>query len=280
MRSREQAERSQDQPSRSTHTVMQTSVATAAANVLALQRSAGNHATSQLLQRTLDPSLKGRDVDRRLQNILAKPGKGRFGKGAEPDTSIYDAIVASETSYTWELIQADHGPFTENVGNFTHDGTEQITLYRADNRTPPKLKGSNPPGFGTRTVTPFSLLKADLLKDPAAFAEDQVRNNRQDLKSYATDTQAGGYAAADRTLYRIDLGNWTKFKHPKNPVIILANSNDLATATRIAINTGKSTHEIFLLFEVGLTDITEAQTPGNAMAPIDWNTVVAEAPGR
>jgi hypothetical protein len=120
-----------------------------------------------------------------------------------------------------------------------------------------------------------------MLKDVNLFVEDHVRQNRQDLKSYATDVQAGGFASADRYLYKIDLGVWTEFTRPPRPrglpsAVILANSNNLVDATRIAIDTKKATNEIFLLFELGYKDITDVKAPGGQMTAIDWDQVTAD----
>jgi hypothetical protein len=247
----------------------------------AVQRLIGSHGMGQSLQRKLDGSLQGADPKIRLEFLLSGI-PAQVGLAA-PGKNLYEQIVNSPAKYDWATIQTNFGHlFPQKLNTLTAQGTQRFTLYRADGRSPGKLKGSNPPGFGTRTVTPFELLKAALIKDPKLFIEDHVRQNRQDLKSYATDLGAGGYASADRYLYEIDFGQWSRFQAPKMPgsaaPIILANNATLTAATQIAVDTNKPTKEVFLLFEVGLNDITSVRDPGaNAFAPINWSNVVAEA---
>jgi hypothetical protein len=225
---------------------------------------------------TLHASLQGQDANLRLKYLLAMPGRSAY---APLDESRYKAIVDAREVYDWPAVQQRYAPFPQNLTGYAVAGQRQISLYRADGRAPDKLKSGNPPGFGVRISVPFGLLKATLLKNVTEFAEDHVRYNRQDLKSYATDNNAGGFASADRHLYEIDFGQWREFKRPpvqgKLPSpTILANSNSLDNATKIAIDTLKPTGEIFLLFEVDLADISSVRRPGSAaLQRINWNTV-------
>jgi hypothetical protein len=244
-----------------------------------MQQLNSAHRSANLLQRKLDNSLKGRDALNRLETALTTAG----GFLKAPSRELYDKILNSDKVYTWEMIEQEFSDqFIQNLNGYVPTGSQQVVLYRADGRSPAKLKGSNPPGFGMRSSVPFGLLKAALLKNPNAFAEDHIRSNRQDLKSYSTDVGAGGFASNDRHLYEIDLGSWSVFERPVRHGMlasskILANASNLANATKIAIDTVKSTNEIFLLFELGLTDITSVRVPGaNTIDRIDWNKVVAE----
>ncbi|MEM7581260.1 MAG: DUF4157 domain-containing protein [Cyanobacteria bacterium P01_A01_bin.80] len=234
-----------------------------------------HHEMIRTIQRKLDGSLKGRDVQRRLETVLTTAG----GFLKPPNRELYKQILKSKTVYTWDMIERDFSnQFVQNLGGYVMTGTRQVTLYRADGRSPGKLKGANPPGFGVRASVPFGLLKAALLKNPNAFAEDHVRNNRQDLKSYATDMDAGGYASG-RHLYKIDFGLWWVFERPSQKgklpsAAILANNQTLQGATKIAIDTRKPTKEIFLLFEVELEDIGSVRAPkDSAFAPIHWDSI-------
>jgi len=225
---------------------------------------------------TLHGSLLGQDANMRLKYLLSQPGKSTF---APLDESRYKEVVSAKEQYDFPAIQRKYAPFPQNLNGYAPAGQRQVKLYRADGRAPDKLKTANPPGFGVRISVPFELLKAAMLKDVTFFAEDHVRNNRQDLKSYATDDDAGGFASSDRCLYEIDFGQWREFKRPpvqgKLPSpTILANSGTLDGATKIAIDTAKPTREVFLLFEVELRDITSVKRPGSAgLQRIDWDAV-------
>ena len=222
----------------------------------------------------LDPTLTGEDAKLRLRFLLQKV-TGTFVKKA--DDSLFEEVVKSPTRYNFKKILEDFGENFLVTREFRSSGTRNLVCYRADGRSPEQLKGSNPPGFGTRTITPFELLRACLLKDPDGFAEDQVRSNRPDLKSYSTNMAAGGYDSNDRYLYEVDFGQWHEFS--QKVCTILANDVDLSKATKVAVDTGKSTQEVFTLFEIGLKDITKVRKPGsNHFELINWPEVVAEKP--
>lgn len=235
----------------------------------------------RLLSRKLEGPLTNELAMIRLKDLLARPGK-RFGPA---DNSFFERVLADPTTYTFEQIRAmyaaEFGPLPEKLSTLTPLGTRRIVVYRADTRSPGQLRTANPPGFGTRNVTPSALLKASLLKNPANFSNDQVRFNRADVKAYSTEPTAGGYASNDRYLYRVDLGVWTEFgrvnqRGPNDPVI-LSDTADIAQATLLALDTRLPTKEISLLFELGLGELvnrTEVKVPGGSdFEAVDWTTV-------
>src|SRR5262245_2355174 len=129
-------------------------------------------ARSAAVQRKLHPSLQGEDAKLRLRYLLGRAQ----GLGKPLDESRWEKIADEKNPelWDWAKVVATYGGDFATGSNLASTGTRRVTCYRADGRSPEKLKGSNPPGFGVRATVRFGLHKAVLLTNGELLAEAHV----------------------------------------------------------------------------------------------------------
>lgn len=153
--------------------------------------------------------------------------------------------------------------------------TAPFIAYRADSWTPGRHKFNRM--MKRREVRDVREVANRLLTDPFAFADGHVRQNNSYLLSGGWDDTCGGYADFRDFVYRIDLGGgWNVFTPPseknKDP-IIYADSSDLNSARRIAIDPRKATREVDFAFDIPLENIVAYKPKNGAFEPINWDTI-------
>lgn len=164
-----------------------------------------------------------------------------------------------------------------------------ITLYRADDWSPGKLKKAGCYGpkedpanvsylkVGTVPVHPVQAM----LYDPRAFARDHINNNKPFLLSCGKEQTCAGYWNSRNYVYRFQIPSMYQFKAPpagseimQQPEIYAdTQSRTLSDATRVALDPhNKKQPEFDLFFRVPLEWI-DAYLDRKSSAPDQWHMI-------
>lgn len=152
-------------------------------------------------------------------------------------------------------------------------GDTAMTVYRADDRLPGKIKEN---GFRRKDASLDSgAILAGLMKDPFSFAQTHVASNSPTMVSCAFNDGCGGYSNG-RNVYKLDLGTWSKFTITHKLALaaptIYADADTLDGASRFALSPGISPGEVDFLFDIPVANFVEVKLKtASGFGAIDWS---------
>ncbi|WP_405778686.1 hypothetical protein [Streptomyces sp. NBC_00859] len=143
-----------------------------------------------------------------------------------------------------------------------------MEFYRADGRAPEDLKKSG----GMRSWRPASV-KSELtsfFNDPVGYAQAHIRSPNQHLVSMATNEGCGGFASADRHIYKVAVSGLYRFEGPPARSKLLAkptlyaNSTTLESATVVVMGPVGPTQEMDFFGDIPMSHIVGCRRPGES----------------
>ncbi|MFE2374384.1 hypothetical protein [Streptomyces sp. NPDC059398] len=143
-----------------------------------------------------------------------------------------------------------------------------MEFFRADSRSPDALRKSG----GMRAWRP-SNAKSELsafLADPVGYSQAHVRSPKRELVSMANNEECGGYASADRHIYKISVSGLNRFDGPPARSKLLAkptlyaNSTTLESATVVVMGPIGPTQEMDYFGDIPMSNIVSCRKPGES----------------
>ncbi|WP_328329107.1 hypothetical protein [Streptomyces sp. NBC_00455] len=143
-----------------------------------------------------------------------------------------------------------------------------MEFYRADSRAPDALRKTG----GMRAWRPSSA-KSELsafFADPVGYAQAHVRSPNQHLVSMASNEDCGGFASADRHIYKISVSGLNRFDGPPARSKLLtkptlyANSTTLESATVVVMGPIGPTQEMDFFGDIPMSHIVGCRKPGES----------------